>query len=211
MFRTFLSTCFLTFVLVSTGAFANFKEGVHYEELDIPETDRPEIVEYFSYYCPACRGMEAYLPVIKGALPESVAFKKVHADIMRNASTDVQYWFAVGYEFASAKKWEQPYSDTIFRMIHDQRQVFLGKASVVDIFKGFGLSDEDIEDGLNSFAIKSRANRHKLKTTNLREAGGLKGVPTFVINGKYVVDNRKLDPTNFAEELAELVVYLSNK
>ena len=196
-------------LLITSVAHAQYIEGKHYTKLNLPETNQPEVVEYFSYFCPACRNMEFYLAEIKASLPDKIHFKKTHANIMRNASTDVQHWLAVGYEYALYKGIEPQYSQAVFSYIQDRRKPFKGMGSLVEIFTELGMRKEDIKKGIRGFAIQSRAKRHETMTKILRDSDGLRGVPTFVINGKYVVENSELDTNNFARDLANLAKFLS--
>ena len=39
---------------------ADYQEGTHYKVIPGQATNKPELREYFSYYCPACRSFENY-------------------------------------------------------------------------------------------------------------------------------------------------------
>lgn len=201
----------LSLLTFSVTAFAKYEEGEHYTVLELPESRKPELREYFSFYCPACNNIEGILPAVENRLQNDMKIEKTHADIMRNSSSEVQYWFAVGYEAAKQIGWAKPFVDSAFGLIHDQRGVFVGEKSVREIFQTLGLENSKIDTLLNSFAVRSRANKHKKMVQALRKAGALKSVPTFVAHGKYLINVQSLDQTKVIDELADITNYLAFK
>lgn len=201
----------LTLMAFSFSAFSKYEEGEHYTVLDLPESRKPELREYFSFYCPACYNIESILPALENRLRNNIKIEKTHADIMRNSSSEVQYWFAVGYEAAKQIGWAKPFVDSAFDLIHGQRGVFVGEKSVREIFQTLGLEQSKIDALLKSFAVRSRANKHKIMVQALRKAGALKSVPTFVAHGRYLIDIQSLDQTKVIDELADITNFLALK
>jgi len=202
---------FLALFTISFGALAKYEEGNHYTELDLPASSTPELREYFSFYCPACFNIESVLGSVQARLKNGMKLEKTHADIMRNSSSEVQYWFAVGYEAAKQIGWAKPYVDSVFSLIHNERGVFIGEKSVREIFIRLGLDGEKIDALLKSFVVRTRANKHKKMVQKLRSAGALKSVPTFVAHGKYLINISALDQSKVIDELADITNYLAFK
>ena len=201
----------LSLLSLSFTALAKYEEGEHYTVLDLPKSRMPELREFFSFYCPACNNIERILPAVEDRLRDNITLEKTHADIMRNSSSEVQYWFAVGYEAAKQIGWAKPFVDSAFSLIHDQRGVFVGEKSVREIFQQLGLESSKIDTLLNSFAVRSRANKHKKMVQTLRDAGALKSVPTFVAHGKYLINIQSLDQAKVIDEIADITNFLAFK
>jgi thiol:disulfide interchange protein DsbA len=195
--------------LLTTSAFAQFVEGVHYTVLDLPKTSAPELREYFSFFCPACKNMESYLPLIERELDENTKLDKTHAHILRGASKPVQAWISVGYEAAAQVRWEKRFTQALFIHIQDERKPFVGETSLIDIFVSLGMDEEDTKKLIRSFTVRSLAANHMKLTEKLRLAGGLDAVPTFVAHGKYKLNMNALSEGDFAKNIAQITSYLT--
>ena len=53
-----------------------FKEGVNYDVVKQTGSAQPEVLEFFSYYCPHCAKFEPIAEDLKKNLPEGVPMKK---------------------------------------------------------------------------------------------------------------------------------------
>ncbi len=53
-----------------------FKEGVNYDVVKQTGSAQPEVMEFFSYYCPHCATFEPIVEQLKAGLPEGVPLKK---------------------------------------------------------------------------------------------------------------------------------------
>lgn len=64
-------------LLLPLAAFAaQFEEGKHYEVISEQATAKPEVKEYFSFYCPACFGFEPKVQALAKQLPVGAELKK---------------------------------------------------------------------------------------------------------------------------------------
>lgn len=53
-----------------------FKEGVNYEVVKQSPSAKPEVLEFFSYFCPHCYQFEPIMTDVKKGLPQGVEFKR---------------------------------------------------------------------------------------------------------------------------------------
>ena len=53
-----------------------FKEGVNYDVVSQTGSAQPEVMEFFSYFCPHCAKFEPIAEDLKKSLPEGVPMKK---------------------------------------------------------------------------------------------------------------------------------------
>ncbi|SEA71587.1 thiol:disulfide interchange protein DsbA/DsbL [Alkalimonas amylolytica] len=201
-----------TAVLLSTPVFAQtFVEGKHYEVIAEQATSKPEFKEYFSFFCGGCASIEPLVQQISESLPEGAQFKKVHVDFVRGASPEVQNTLARAYLVANALEKGNAFSTAVFNHIHRQRQQIRNDNDVRSIALGVGISAEDYDSRINSFSVRMGATVMRNEQNELSRARVLTGVPTFVVNGKYKINNANLDSRNFAAELEQLVDYLLQK
>lgn len=202
----------LTTLLFTGIANAKYVEGVHYDTFDRQPTKSNELRGYFSFYCPHCKTMEAYLPDVIKNLPKNIKFKKTHAHVIKNASEDAQYYFALGYEAAASVGWQSPFSAQVFKRIHDATAPMpVNEKRIKEIFLDLGMKQDKVDKLFKSFAVRAKANKHKKLTENTRKHGMLKGVPTFIVNGKYKININKLDRSDFSGELVNITKYLTSK
>ena len=71
-------------------AVEQWKEGTHYTVIGDQGSAQPEVVEFFSFWCPHCYSFEPIVAQIKGKLDKNVEFKKVHVNFMGFTGPDVQ-------------------------------------------------------------------------------------------------------------------------
>ena len=68
--------------MAASSVAATYEEGVHYDVVAERATKKPEVKEFFSFYCPACNNMEALIGEFKPKLDKDVKFKKSHVDFV---------------------------------------------------------------------------------------------------------------------------------
>lgn len=190
------------------------KEGVHYEIISEQGTAKPEIKEFFSYYCPHCLAFEPLANQFKSLAKEkNFEFKKSHVDFLRAAGPDIQFMLTKG--LVMAEKLNKPQvSDAIFAHIHKQRSAFTGEQDLRQIFLANGVSEEEFNKVFNSFAVKAAAKRMKSEQNELASKRILTGVPTFIVNGKYKIINQGFEARTYSqlfEQLEEAALELVKK
>lgn len=199
-------------ILFSASAFAQqFVQGTHYEVIAEQATSKPELKEYFSYFCGGCASIEPLVQQLGNNLPEGAELKKVHVDFVRGASPEVQNTLARAYLVAKAHGTADQFSTAVFNHIHRQRNQIRNDSDVRSIALGVGINADDYDKQINSFSVRMGATVMRNEQNELSRARVLTGVPTFVVNGKYKINNSNLDSRNFATELEQLVEYLLQK
>jgi thiol:disulfide interchange protein DsbA len=183
MKKIILLVCAMIMQPVSAWA-AQYQEGEHYTVVSERATSKPELREYFSYYCPACRSFESYLSDFKKALPTGASFEKTHVDFMGHTSAEVQ--FMLGKALVVAEK----------------------TGDIKNVFVLNGGDGDKFDKAFNNFSIVSQAKRNKKVQDKLNKARHLKSVPTFVVNGKYLINSQSLDQKNFIADYQNLIGYL---
>lgn len=194
-----LALLLLPLLAVSVQA-EGFKEGVHYTKLPQPvRTQNPakvEVVEAFGYWCPHCDRFERYLEPWKLKKPEYVDFKRIPI-IFRPNQTE----FAKAYFVAEALGKTEQAHPALFSLIHRQRSWINTKEQLAEFFAGFNVGEVDFNKAYSSFSINSQLNLSKKKAREY----GIKGVPSMVVNGKYLVDAQA---AGSQKKMLEVVNYL---
>ena len=175
------------------------KEGVHYEVISETATAKPEVKEFFSFYCGHCLAFEPLAKKFKSMSEDKgFEFKKSHVDFLRAAGPDIQMMLTKA--LVTAEKLNKPeINDAIFSFIHKQRSVFTSEKDVKQLFIANGVTSEDFDKAFNSFAIKAAAKRMKSDQNNLANKRILTGVPTFIVNGKYKIINQGFEARTYSQ------------
>jgi thiol:disulfide interchange protein DsbA len=185
-----------------------FKEGQHYTVIAEQKTSSPELSEYFSYYCPSCRAYEPYLSGFKKVMPEKATFNKVHVDFMGQTSAEIQFMLSKALIIAEKTGVDSKFSSAVFKYIQTDRATIANEKDIRNIFVLSGGDGKKFDQGMKNFSIVGQAKREKKIQDKLSKNRQLTSVPTMVVNGKYLIDSKSLDRSNFFAEYNELIAYL---
>ena len=180
----------------------DYKEGVHYTVInDGPATAKPEIAEFFSFYCPHCYNFaKVQVPQIKASLPEGVVFKQNHVEFIgREMGPEMSRAFAVAHQLKVEDKMEL----ALFSAIHDKKQRFTSRDDIRKLFIANGIDGKDFDAAANSFMVSAQMAQMKRATENAK----LSGVPALVVNGKYRVETGAIKSY---DELLQIAYYLTS-
>lgn len=193
---------FATLILLPFSVQANdFKEGEHYEVIKQTATASPEVLEFFSFYCPHCFKFEPLMEQLQVSLGEDVKIKKNHVNFM---GKEMGPLLTQAYAAAEILEVEDEVASLIFDQIHTQRKAINGEEGILAIFEKAGISNSEAKGALASFPVSGIASQMKRNT----ESFNIRGVPTLIVNGKYQVITGSVKST---EEFNELVIYLTKK
>jgi thiol:disulfide interchange protein DsbA len=194
-------------VMLSAGAVQaqDFKEGVHYDVLEGHETSKPEIVEFFSFYCMACYRFEPVAEQIKSEHPD--AFKKHHVNFI-SPGRDMGAYITQAYAAALALDKEDTITKAIYNanFVHDN--TLSREDDVRDLFIANGVSGEEFDKAMKGFAVRSHAAKMEKRTDDF----GIRGTPTFIVNGKYqMLPQGFRSSKDFIADFSKLATYLIEK
>ncbi len=165
---------------------ATLVEGQQYETL--PESidtsvaeDQIEVLEVFWYGCPHCYNLEDPLNAWVAEQPEDVAFLRMPATMGGD-------WDKHAIAFYAAQELGilDAVHDDFFDAIHEDGRSLTEVDDVADFFSGYGVSEEEARQALNSFGVKNLVNQanNRLRTMQIR------GVPALVVDGRYLISPR---------------------
>lgn len=189
------------FLLPLSVSAANFEEGTHYDVVKQTATEKPEVLEFFSFYCPHCFQFEPLMKGLENELPKDVTIKKSHVNFLGGAMAEK---ITKAYAAAELLDVKDEVTSIIFDQIHTQRKNISGDQDILDIFKKAGIEEQEAKAALASFPVNGMASQMKRNTENFK----IRGVPTLIVNGKYKVNTGSVKSV---AEFNELVEFLTKK
>lgn len=196
-----------------------FEAGKHYfavEPVQPTSTgDKAEVVEVFSYACPACNSFQATMHKIKAALPANTELVYLPASFRPDEDWPVfQRTFYTAQALGILDKSHDATFDLIWK---DDGPLRISDATthrpvkpmptIEDVgkaFTRFGVKADDFVATANSFAINAKMKR----ADTLLKAYGVDSTPTLVVNGKYRLTAQS---AGGLDQVAPLIRYLIEK
>jgi thiol:disulfide interchange protein DsbA len=181
-----------------------YVEGTHYEIIANPvrtaDPNKIEISEIFWYGCPHCYAFEPLITSWEEKLPSDVAF--VRSPGMWNQTMEIH---AQIYYAAEALGVTDKIHDIAFNEIHQRRNYLQTEDAIKDMFVSQGVAPADFDKAWKSFSVSSAVKR---ANTRMRDYG-VRGVPSIVVNGKYLVSVGGAVPTQ--TDMLKIVDFLVQK
>jgi len=177
---------------------ALWQEGVNYTRL-VPAqptavpAGQVEVLEFFWYACPHCYAIDPLVESWLKTKPSYVSFSRVHV-MWNEAHRSLARLY---YTLQSMGKLDQMHGE-IFKEIHvngnplvagDPTDAAASERIQTAFVKKFGISEDEFKKAYHSFAVETALQ----KADELVQRYRIDGVPTFVVNGKYVADVRSAD------------------
>jgi thiol:disulfide interchange protein DsbA len=181
-----------------------YVEGTHYEIIANPvrtaDPNKIEVTEIFWYGCPHCYAFEPLISSWEEKLPSDVAF--VRSPGMWNQTMEIH---AQIYYAAEALGVTGKIHDVAFNEIHQRRNYLQTEDAIKDMFVSQGVAPADFDKAWKSFSVSSAVKR---ANTRMRDYG-VRGVPSIVVNGKYLVSVGGAVPTQ--TDMLKIVDFLVQK
>lgn len=159
---------------------ANPENGKEYRVLARPQPaeagKKVEVIEFFGYFCPHCRAFEPYLAEWVKRQGENILFKRVHVNFHELVTQQKLY-----YTLEAMGKTEELHAK-VFDAFHIDRNQLRSDADITTFVVKNGLDKQKFFEVYNSFSIMSKLSR----TAQLQEAFQINGVPTIIIDGRYI-------------------------
>ncbi|WP_282040571.1 thiol:disulfide interchange protein DsbA/DsbL [Halomonas alimentaria] len=180
----------------------NLVEGEHYEVLPEPVETRVdegqiEVTEAFWYGCPHCYNLEEPLNAWVAELPDDVSFQRMPATMGGD-------WNQHALAFYAAEELGilDAIHDDFFHAIHEEGRSLTGNAEIAEFFSDYGVSEEEAQQALGSFAVKSQVNQANSRMRKMR----LMGVPALIVDGRYLVSPSSAGSLANMPQIAEALV-----
>ncbi len=177
----------------------DFVEGVDYVQVrGIPEANSPVVREFFSYNCSHCYKQDPIFEETVELLGDKVAFERTPIGAGRPSWILSQEAYYLAQKFNMTRQ----VHGNIFQRIHEKEGPFTRAEQLKTFFVQQGVDEKTIESAMNSADSKLAISNYDTQA----QLAGIRGVPSLLVNGKYLITSKIRTP----EELAELVDYLSS-
>ncbi|CNF11202.1 protein disulfide isomerase I [Yersinia nurmii] len=192
-------------VMAFSASAAQFSDGSQYVTLDKPATGEPQVLEFFSFYCPHCYQFEKIYKVpetVKNSLPKGTKMTRYHVEFLGPLGKELTQAWAV----AMALGVEDDITSLMFEGVQ-KTQVVQTPADIRNVFIKAGVTEKDYDAAINSFVVNSLVVQQEKAAEEL----GLRGVPAMFVNGKYQIKNDGIDTSSqeaYAKQYSDVVNFL---
>ena len=173
-------------LLASTSLMADPMAGVEYnttaQNIPTENAKKVEVIELFWYGCGHCYQLEPQLHTWANKLPEDVVFKRVPGLPRPDWAPMAKAYYAM-----EALGVLDRLHNKLFDAIHKQKTLNPTDetAAINWVSKEAGLDKKKVQEAFNSFSNNSKLNR----AAQIFRASGATGVPSLIIDGKYVTSS----------------------
>jgi len=195
-------------MLFAVAACAEPQPGFEYMQTQqVLPTDNPakiEVIELFWYGCPHCYQLEPTLAAWVKKLPKDVEFKRVPAIARPDWAPGAKAYYTMDALGVTEKL-----HSALFEAIHKQRSVRPNDdAALIDwITKQGGLDRKKVEEAYNSFTVNTKM----MRASQIFRASGATGVPSLIIEGKYLTSSTLAGGNDEALKTAEYLIDKARK
>jgi len=196
--RTFITTIF---VLVSLGGFsyAQSLDNVYSKIKPAQPTqsgDKIEVAEIFWYGCPHCFSFEPHINEWKKTIADDVEFRLVPGVLN-------QSWIPHARAFYAAEKMGvlEKLHTPLFKALHKKRRKIFDRDSLIDFVEESGIDRKEFIKHYDANETEIKVKQTFLLARNAK----LTGVPSVIVNGKYLVSASK---AGSFEKMLEVINHL---
>jgi thiol:disulfide interchange protein DsbA len=179
--RIFIALSVLCFSGIVSAQSAKIEEGFDYRILPIPQAvevkGKVEVIEFFWYGCPHCYDFEPELSAWVKRQPKDVSFRRVPVAFRDDFLPHSQLFYAL-----EAMGKGDALNEKVMYAMHKENKRLLTESEIADWVASQGVDRNTFLASYRSFAVVSKARAAK----QLAEAYRIDGVPTIVMQGKYV-------------------------
>lgn len=195
----------------SASSPVQYQEGVHYDVIAEKSSPAPEVLEFFSFYCGHCKAFEPFAQSLNKNLPTGISLTKHHVDFLQAAPAELQQSLAKAYVIAKNAGQGDRIANAIFDYLHIQRATFSSEQDIRNLLLANDIPAMLVDSGMVNPTVLAEVTAMKKSQDHYTEAKVLRGVPTLLVNGKYLVKFSGLSKENFQQDLNALVGFLLAK
>lgn len=199
-FKKWLGLIGITLALVAGNAAAQATPA--YKAMKSPQPvetgEKIEVVEFFWYGCPHCFDLEPFLKKWTAKLPKDVEFRRIPAIPTERWAPNARTFYAL----ESLGLLEKLHGE-VFDAIHIDRVNLNDEKVQLDWMAKKGVDRNKFAEAWKSFSVQSKTKR----AVQLTQAYDVTGVPTLVVDGKYVTSvSMTGSPEGLMKALDDLIV-----
>ncbi|MBU3669565.1 MAG: thiol:disulfide interchange protein DsbA/DsbL [Polynucleobacter sp.] len=179
--RIFIASIFILLSGVVGAQSQKIEEGFDYRILPVPQPvetkGKVEVIEFFWYGCPHCYDFEPELSAWVKRQPKDVVFRRIPVAFRDDLLPHSQLFYAL-----EAMGKGDALNEKVMYAMHKENKRLLAEPEIADWVASQGVDRNSFLATYRSFAVVSKARAAK----QLAEAYRIDGVPTIVMQGKYV-------------------------
>lgn len=183
MLKNWIKSIILTAGLLASTAALAYTEGKDYKALAKPQpvavAGKQEVIEFFWYGCPHCYAIEPAVESWAAKLPANVNFRRVH--VMWDGRNDMEGHAKI-FLALEAMGLTAKYQMAVFDAVQKDRIELRKEDVLFDWVKKQGIDLAKFKANYNGFSTQMQLN----KLTEMTKTYAIDGVPTFIVNGKWV-------------------------
>ena len=188
-------------VLAQTSAAPKYQEGVHYtaiENAPVPTGNKVQVVEAFSYLCSHCATFEPYISNWLKNKPENVDFKRIPVVFGRSA------WelYAQAYVTAELMGVADAAHGAMMDKLWKEKQMMRSLDELGQFYANFGVDPDKFVATSKSFAVNAQLRKEQREV----QTAGVRGTPSMIVNGKYLVSGN--EAVGSYDALLDVIDYL---
>ena len=195
LFRQLLA---VTLILFSAQVWADVEAGRDYKELNPAQPthtgEKIEVLEFFFYGCSHCFNLHPYLSAWEKKMPKDVELQYVPT-IFRDSWEGM----ARTYYALEAIGQQRRLHDDLFNAWNVNNIDLSDEARISDFVAQHGVDRAKFSAAFNSFTMSSKVARSNQMVRDY----GIRGTPTLVVDGKYVITG--LEPADTIKVLEGVV------
>ena len=156
-------------------------EGIDYTVIESPARAEPgddvEVLELFWYGCPHCYHLEPDIQRWLKTKPEGATFRRLPAAANPRWVPHARYYFAAEM-MGVLDRLHEP----LFRALHDEKRPLMTDDQLIAFAAEQGVDEEEFARTFRSFPVDMKVR----KAASLVQGYQIDGVPSIVVNGKYL-------------------------
>ena len=216
MLKRFSAVLFGLAAFAAAHAQQTFEAGKEYFLVEPPQGtssgDKIEVLEVFSYACPACNQFRPFADKIKTDLPANAAMTYLPASFIPTEDWPVfQRAFFAAQALGLVDKTHNAMFDAIWKegslkisdpVTHQLVKPLPTIEDVARFYAGYGAKADDFVGVANSFAVNTKMKRADAQI----KAYGVDSTPTIIVNGKYRITPKTAGGMDKVEAVVDYLV-----
>jgi thiol:disulfide interchange protein DsbA len=177
-------------VQAQTGSLVPYQEGLHYIEIEgapANNSDEQQLEELFSYLCTHCYTFEPYMNSWKKRNANKVGFRRIPV-VFGRAAWEI---YARSYVTSNMMGLGDEAHSVLMDKLWKEKAVMRSMEELADFYSAFGVTAESFLATSKSFAVDATMR----KDQRLVQAYGVRGTPSLVLNGKYLIAGNAAVPS----------------
>ena len=181
VFAVGIASTFLCLSAMVCAQTQKIEEGFDYRILPMPQPletkGKVEVIEFFWYGCPHCYDFEPELSSWVKRQPKDVTFRRIPVAFRDDLLPHSQLFYAL-----EAMGKGDALNEKVMYAMHKENKRLMTEPEIADWVASQGIDRNTFLATYRSFAVVSKARTAR----QLAEAYRIEGVPTIVMQGKYV-------------------------